>query len=164
MNVVELAPVVKSIIVRRSPVDAFHIFTAEISAWWPLKEHTRAKDALGEVTVRVDLEDRVGGGIYETLNTGEQRDWGEVLAFEQGKRVEFSFGMGRAREKAGEVEVRFEPAGEDACRVTLTHRHWERFAEEAEAMRRSFANGWDAVFVESFGSFAGVASQEGEQG
>jgi uncharacterized protein YndB with AHSA1/START domain len=163
MNVVELAPVVKSIIVRRRPADAFHIFTAEISAWWPLKKHTRAKDALGEVTVRVDFENRVGGRIYETLNTGEQREWGEVLAFEHGKRVEFSFGMGRARDKAGEVEVRFEPAGEDACRVTLTHRHWERFGDEAEAMRRGFANGWDAVFVESFATFAGTASHQGAQ-
>src|SRR3978361_2377352 len=130
MNVVELAPVVKSIIVRRRPVDAFHIFTAEIAAGWPWRKHTRAKDALGEVTVRVDFEGRVGGRIYETLNTGEQRDWGEVLAFEQGKRAGCSFGMGRTRDTAGEVDVRFEPAGEDACRVTLTHRHWERFGDE----------------------------------
>jgi uncharacterized protein YndB with AHSA1/START domain len=163
MSVVELSPVVKTIIVRRTPADAFHIFTAEISAWWPMKKHTRAKDALGEVTVRVDFEDRVGGRIYETLNTGEQRDWGEVLAFEPGKRVEFSFGMGRARDKAGEVEVQFESVGPGACRVTLTHRHWERFGDEAEAMRRGFANGWDAVFVESFGGFAGLETSHGER-
>lgn len=161
MSVVELAPVVKTIIVRRTPADAFRIFTAEISAWWPMQKHTRAKDALGEATVRVDFEERVGGRIYETLNTGEQRDWGEVLTFEQGKRVEFSFGMGRTRDKAGEVEVRFEPAGDGACRVTLTHCYWERFGDEAEAMRRGFANGWDAVFVESFGAFAGIARQQG---
>ena len=115
------------------------------------------------MTVRVDFEARVGGRLYETLTTGEQRDWGEVLAFEPGKRVEFSFGMGRPRDKAGEVEVRFEPAGDDACHVTLTHRFWERFGDEAEAMRRGFANGWDAVFIECFGSFAGIATQQGDQ-
>ena len=61
--------------------------------------------------------------------------------------------MGRPKGKSGEVEVRFEPLGRDACRVTLTHTHWERFGNEAETMRRGFANGWDAVFVESFGQF-----------
>jgi uncharacterized protein YndB with AHSA1/START domain len=156
MSVVELGPVVKSIDVRRTPEDAFRLFTDEISAWWPMKKHTRAKDAAGEITVRVDFEARVGGRIYETLNTGEQRDWGEVIAIEAGKRVAFTFSMGRPKDRSGEVEVRFEPLGPDACRITLTHTHWERFGDEAEAMRRGFANGWDAVFVESFGGFAGL--------
>lgn len=155
MTVVELGPVVKSIEVRRTHEDAFRLFTEEISAWWPMKKHTRAKDAAGEVTVRVDFEQHVGGRIYETLNTGEQRDWGEVLALEPGKRVKFSFSMGRPRDKSGEVEVRFEPLGPAACRVTLTHTHWERFGSEAETMRRGFANGWDSVFVECFRKFAG---------
>jgi len=156
MSVVELGPVVKSIDVRRSADDAFRLFTEEISAWWPMKKHTRAKDAAVEITVRVDFEVRVGGRIYETLSTGEQREWGEVLALENGKRLLFSFSIGRPKDKSGEVEVRFEPLGHTACRVTLTHTHWERFGDEAEAMRRGFANGWDSVFVESFGAFAGL--------
>ncbi|MEQ1615223.1 MAG: SRPBCC domain-containing protein [Hyphomicrobiaceae bacterium] len=155
MSVVELGPVVKSIEVRRTPEEAFRLFTQEISAWWPMKKHSRAKDAAGEITVRVDFEQHVGGRIYETLNTGEQREWGEVIALEPGKRVQFSFSMGRPRDKSGEVEVRFEPLGRDTCLVTLVHTHWERFGNEAEAMRRGFANGWDAVFIESFGKFAG---------
>ena len=71
MSVVELGPVVKSIEVRRTPEKAFRLFTQEISAWWPMKKHSRAKDAAGEITVRVDFEQHVGGRIYETLNTGE---------------------------------------------------------------------------------------------
>ncbi len=155
MSVVELGPIVKSIDVRRSPQDAFRLFTEEISAWWPLKRHTRAKDAAGETTVRVDFETRVGGRIYETLNTGEQRDWGEVLAFEPGRRVVFSFGMGREKEMSGEVEVTFDPVDEKSCRVTLIHSHWERLGDEAAAMRSGFANGWEAVFVECFSDYAG---------
>ena len=155
MSIVDLSPVVKIIDVRRTPQDAFRIFTQEIAAWWPMKKHSRAKDAAGEVTVHVAFESCVGGRIFETLNTGEQRDWGEVLAFEPGKRVLFSFQMGRPREKSGEVEVRFDPLDANTCRVTLTHAHWERFGDEAEAMRRSFASGWVSVFVESYGAFAG---------
>jgi uncharacterized protein YndB with AHSA1/START domain len=157
MTIVELGPVVKSIDVRRTPADAFRLFTEEISAWWPMKKHSRAKDALGEVTVRVDLEPRVGGRIYETLNTGERRDWGEVLAFDPGRRLLISFQMGRLKEKSGEVEIRFDPLSGGACRVTLVHSHWERMGEEADAMRRGYDNGWEDVFVKGFGTLAGMA-------
>jgi uncharacterized protein YndB with AHSA1/START domain len=156
MSIVELGPVVKSIDVRRSPSDAFRLFTEEISSWWPMKKHSRAKDAAGEVTVRVEFETRVGGRIYETLNIGEQRDWGEVLAFEPGRRVVFSFQMGRPKEKSGEVEVRFDPLDHDRCRVTLTHSHWERVGDEADGMRRAFSGGWEFVFVDGFGTYAGA--------
>jgi uncharacterized protein YndB with AHSA1/START domain len=155
-SVVEIAPLVKTVTVHRSPADAFRLFTEEMSAWWPLKRHSRARDAAGEVTVRVDFETRVGGRIYETLNTGEQRDWGEVLAYDPGRRVAFSFQMGRPRDKSGEVEVRFEAIDGASTRVTLTHTHWERFGDEAEVMRGRFANGWDAVFVDAFSHYAGA--------
>jgi uncharacterized protein YndB with AHSA1/START domain len=158
MSVVELSPVVKSVEVRRTPADAFRLFTEQMSAWWPLKSHSRARDAAGEVTLRVEFEGRVGGRVYETLNTGEERDWGEVLAYEPGRRVLFSFQMGRPREKSGEVEVRFDPLDAGHCRVTLTHAHWERLGEEGPVMRGRFANGWEAVFVDGFGNFAGLTA------
>ena len=87
MSVVELAPVVKSIDVRRSAADAFRVFTEEISAWWPLQSHTRAKTAEGQRTVRVMIEPRVGGRVYETLATGEELDWGEVREWSPGRAV-----------------------------------------------------------------------------
>jgi uncharacterized protein YndB with AHSA1/START domain len=156
MSSVELAPVVKTVSVRRSPAEAFRLFTEEISAWWPIKNHSRARDAAGEVTVRVDFETRIGGRIYETLNTGEQREWGEVLAYEPGQRVVFLFQMGRPKEKSGEVEVRFEPLSDTSCLVTLTHSHWERLGDDAEVMRGRFSGGWNFVFVDSFGAYAGT--------
>jgi uncharacterized protein YndB with AHSA1/START domain len=155
MSIVELSPVVKTIDVRRSAADAFRIFTDEISSWWPVKKHSRARDAAGELTVRVDFETKVGGRIYETLNTGEQRDWGEVLAFEPGKRLRFLFQMGRPKDKSGEVEVRFDSLDANSCRVTLTHSHWERLGDEAEVMRGRFAGGWEFVFIDGFGGYAG---------
>ena len=157
MSSVELAPIVKTVEIRRSPAEAFRLFTEEISAWWPMKIHSRARDAEGEVTVRVDFEVRVGGRIYETLNTGEQRDWGEVLAYEPGKRLVFSFQMGRPKDKSGEVEVRFDPLDATTCRVTLTHGQWERMGEGADVMRGRFADGWEIVFVEGFGTYGGAA-------
>lgn len=156
MSVVDLSPVVKMLDVRRAAADAFRLFTDEMTAWWPMATHSRAKDAMGEKTICIAFEPRVGGRIYETLNTGEERDWGEVLAFEPGKRVVFAFQMGRPKEKSGEVEVRFDPIDEKSCRVTLTHAHWERFGDEAAAMRGRFAGGWEFVFVDGFGTYAGT--------
>ena len=155
MTAVELAPLGKTIEVRRSAEDAFRLFTQEISGWWPMTTHSRAKSADGEWTERIHFDARVGGRIYETLNTGEERDWGEVLALEPGRRVLFSFEMGRPQDQAGEVDVRFDPIAADSCRVTLTHSHWERYGDEAPAMRGRFSEGWDDVFVEGFGGLAG---------
>jgi uncharacterized protein YndB with AHSA1/START domain len=160
MSVVDLGPVVRSVDVRRTPVEAFRLFTEQMAAWWPLKTHSRAKDAAGEITLRVEFEGRVGGRIFETLNTGEQRDWGEVLVYEPGRRVVFSFQFGRPRDKAGEVEVRFDPLEPANCRVTLTHSHWDRLGAEAAQVRGRFAAGFDAVFVHGFGAYAGLISHD----
>jgi len=160
MSFVDLGPVVRSVDVRRTPADAFRLFTQEMSAWWPLKTHSRARDAAGEITLRVEFESRVGGRIFETLNTGEERDWGEVLAYEPGRRVVFSFQFGRAREKAGEVEVRFEPLDTASCRVTMTHSHWERLGDDAAVVRSRFAAGFDAVFIRGFGEYAGLVDHD----
>lgn len=156
MSIVDLGPVVKSVDVGRSADEAFGLFVNDISSWWPVKEHSRAKDSLGERTVRVNFEAEVGGRIYETLNTGEKRDWGEVIQIETGRRLLFSFQMGRPKDKSGEVEIRFDPLGDQQCRVVLTHTHWERFGEEAEAMRGGFSRGWDFVFIDGFGTYAGA--------
>lgn len=162
MTSVEMAPIVKAVEVRRTPAEAFRVFTQEMSAWWPMATHSRAKDAAGEKTVRIEFEPKVGGRIYETLNSGEERDWGEVLVFEPGRRLLFTLQMGRARSAAGEVEVRFEPVGVSSCRVTLTHAHWERYGDEAELMRGRFAGGWVTVFDKRFADYVGRVETEGE--
>ncbi|HYD71842.1 MAG TPA: SRPBCC domain-containing protein [Candidatus Binatia bacterium] len=156
MSVVELAPVVKSIDVRRSAADAFRIFTQEIAAWWPLETHTRAKTAEGQRTVRVMIEPRVGGRIYETLETGEELEWGEVRAWEPGSRFAMGWRLGRPVEQTTDVSVLFEPIDAQSCRVTLTHENWERMGEEAERLRNAYNGGWVTVFEKGFGARAGL--------
>jgi hypothetical protein len=156
MSVVELAPVVKSIDVRRSAADAFQIFTQEISAWWPLQTHTRARTAEGQRTVRVMIEPRVGGRIYETLETGEELEWGEVRAWTPGEFFSMGWRLGRPAEQTTDVSVKFEPIDAQTCRVTLTHENWERMGEEAERLRTAYNGGWVTVFEKGFGARAGL--------
>lgn len=156
MSVVELAPVVKSIDVRRSAADAFRIFTQEISVWWPMATHTRAKTAEGEVTARVTIEPRVGGRVYETLTDGRELEWGAVSAYEPGSFFAINWTMGRAAPQTTDVSVRFEPIDAQSCRVTLTHENWERMGEEAEKLRNAYNGGWVTVFEKCFGARAGL--------
>ncbi|MGE0532932.1 MAG: hypothetical protein AB7G40_08760 [Hyphomonadaceae bacterium] len=157
MSVVEIAPIVKTINVRRSAADAFRIFTAEISAWWPVKTHSRARDAAGEVTIRVTVEPHVGGRVYETLNDGRELEWGNVTAYEPGALFALEWRMGRPAEQFTDVTVRFEPLSAQSCRVTLTHDNWQRMGEEGPKLREGYNNGWVSVFEKGFGSRAGLA-------
>ena len=151
----ELPPVVRTIEVARSAKDAFRIFTEETLAWWP-QTRTRARSALGEKTAAITIEPRTGGRVYETVSTGEEIDWGEVVAFQPPSRFAMRFWIAFPREQGGDVEVRFEPLGAERCRVTLSHAGWERFGAEANAVRERFVPGWAEVFDNAFGSYAGA--------
>lgn len=156
MSVVELTPIVKSIDVRRSAADAFRIFTEEVSAWWPMKTHSRAKDVAGERTVKVTIEPRVGGRIYETLHDGRELEWGEVSAYEPGAVFAMNWTLGRPKAQTTDVIVRFEHLTAQSCRVTLTHENWERMGDEAQNLRNNYNNGWVGVFEKGFGDYAGL--------
>lgn len=155
MSAAEIAPIVKTINVRRSASEAFRVFTGEIAAWWPTATHTRARDAAGEKTVRVTIEPRVGGRIYETLNDGRELDWGVVEAYDPPSLFAMQWSMGRPAEQSTLVSVRFEPLTPASCRVTLTHENWERMGEEAPKLREVYNNGWVMVFEQRFGDCAG---------
>jgi hypothetical protein len=66
--------------------------------------------------------------------------------------------MGRPREQAGEVEVRFEAVDHASCRVTLTHSHWERLGALAAEKREQYAQGWGFVFDACFAQHAAQAA------
>jgi hypothetical protein len=153
MTVVELSPIVKTIAVRRTSADAFRLFTEEIAEWWPLATHSRALSAKGQKAVRATIEPRVGGRIYETLEDGEELDWGEVLAWEPGSLFRMRWHLGRPH--ATEVSVRFEASGDASCRVTLTHEKWENLGDAAADAHAGYDGGWVEVFEKGYGEFAG---------
>jgi hypothetical protein len=39
-QVEKVAPIRKSVVVRRKPEEAFSIFTERLSSWWPHKSHS----------------------------------------------------------------------------------------------------------------------------
>jgi DNA-binding transcriptional ArsR family regulator/uncharacterized protein YndB with AHSA1/START domain len=132
----------KTIIVDASVGHAFAVFTERMADWWPLRTHSVGEEHAYAVT----MEQREGGRLYESIEGGEESDWGRVLAWEPPSRVVLTWHPGRSAAEATELEVRFTPEGA-ATRVDLEHRGWERLGARGAATRDGYETGWDPVLA-----------------
>jgi uncharacterized protein YndB with AHSA1/START domain len=135
-----IAPVRKSVTVKRPVEAAFRVFTEEIEKWWPLPTHSVA----GERAQMVVFEPREGGRVYERRDDGSITYWAEVVAWEPPHRFVLSWQPNPDAPAATELEVTFTPEG-DATRVDLEHRGWERLGDRAELARTEYEAAWDGV-------------------
>jgi uncharacterized protein YndB with AHSA1/START domain len=122
--------------VAASPEHAFDVFTKEIGSWWQ-------PNVLFRFTPRspgvVRFEGGEGGRFVEELPNGKVFEIGRVRAWEPGSRLVFGWRQATfARDQDTEVEVRFEPVGEET-RVTVEHRGWDSVPKEHVA-RHGFAS------------------------
>jgi len=151
-----IEPIHRSVTVRRTPDEAFRMFTTEMGSWWPLDTHGRADEHEGTKADRLVFEEGTGGRIYEVLSNGVEADWGVVTAWEPPSRVVIDWNPSPNDRPYTEVEVTFSPVDDGGTRVDLHHRHWDRLGEEAgAAYRANYVPGWTYVFDERFGEAAG---------
>jgi uncharacterized protein YndB with AHSA1/START domain len=136
-----IEPVRVAVDVRRGIEEAFRVFTAEITTWWPVAGHSVEPDKVAAVV----LEDRVGGRLYERRHDGGEADWGRVLAWEPPTRLLLAWSPNPERPAPTEVEVRFLAVEAGRTRVELEHRGWERLGELAATARGSYRDGWPTV-------------------
>lgn len=149
MTAALVSPIQLSLLVPLAPADAFELFTARIAEWWPLSRHSIAQDR----AVGCFIEPSVGGRVYEQSADGDEHEWGRVVVWDPPRRMAMRWYPGAG--PATEVEVTFTPA-DDGTFVELEHRGWDALGEQAEAKRSNYANGWQTVFTERFGTAAGV--------
>ena len=138
--------IVVALRVRATPQRAFEVFTTEIGLWWK-------PNGLFAFTPRdpgvLAFEPGEGGRLTETLPNGKVFEIGRIRAWEpplEGGLGRLVFGWRQAAFAPGqdtEVEVRFEPVGEET-RVTVEHRGWDSVPQEHVA-RHHFP---DAVFLQ----------------
>jgi uncharacterized protein YndB with AHSA1/START domain len=131
----------KTVTVGCSVEEAFRVFTAEATSWWPVETHS-----IHETVREIVFEPREGGGVYEVSESGERGHWATVLTWEPPARLVLAWNIRNAEAEPTEVEVRFLPEG-DATRVELEHRGWERLAERGAEKRGNYDSGWDAVLA-----------------
>jgi uncharacterized protein YndB with AHSA1/START domain len=128
--------------IKASPLRVFEVFTADIGAWWKpnaLFSFTpRAPGVLAFEGMGGDAGE--GGRLVERLPSGKVFEIGPVRVWTPGERL--VFGWRQASFAPGmdtEVEVRFEPVG-DETRVTVEHRGWDTVPIEHVA-RHHFPDG-----------------------
>lgn len=117
--------VIVSLRVPADPARAFTVFTEEIGAWWlanPLFMITRQGD--GTPRFEEGPEGWIGGRLVTDLPDGRCFEIGPIIAWEAGERLVVGWRQESfAANETTELEVRFEPAG-DETRITVEHRGW----------------------------------------
>ena len=113
--------------VKATPERTFAVFTTEIGLWW-------RPNVMFQFTPRspgvLAFEPGVGGRFTETLPSGKVFEIGRITAWEPPSRLVFGWRQAAfAPGQATEVEVRFEPVGEET-RVSVEHRGWDTVPAE----------------------------------
>ena len=148
--------VVREVAVRCSAAHAFEVFTARIADWWLLAKHSLGAGMDDREAVSCAVEPHVGGRIYEVLDDGRELEWGRVVEWRPAELLALdwnpSLTVGGPYTR---VEVRFAATGADTCRVELTHRGFEAWAQPADA-RESYDAGW-AGLLQRFAAAARAA-------
>ena len=130
----------KSITVEADQQRAFAVFTERHGAWWPAAYH------VGNVEYETAvIEPFAGGRWYERGVDGSESVWGHVLVWEPPRRLVLAWQISADwqfdAKLRTEIEVRFEPDGENRTRVELEHRHFDGFGARAAEMRAIFDSG-----------------------
>jgi uncharacterized protein YndB with AHSA1/START domain len=129
----------KTVTVDCAVEEAFRVFTADATSWWPVATHS-IRGAISDVV----FEPRVGGEVYEVADSGERGHWATVLEWEPPHRLVLAWNILNREGELTEVEVRFLPE-DGGTRVELEHRGWEGVVENAVDKRSSYDTGWGAV-------------------
>lgn len=129
--------VLVSIRVPCSPVQAFDVFTQDIGEWWansPAFLFTPRSP--GQLAFEPPAGD-APGRLVEKLPNGKVFEIGPVRAWTPGERLVVGWRMASfGPEHATEVEIRFEPVGEET-RITVEHRSWDS-VPQAHVARHGF--------------------------
>jgi hypothetical protein len=122
------APIRQSVHVECPIEDAFRLFTERFAEWWPLVSHSIA----GEEAEDCEIEPWVGGRVFERTRSGEEHDWGWVIAWNPPLHLEFTWHPGESEDRSQTVEVEFAVEA-DGTRVTLIHTGWQFAGVQAAA-------------------------------
>ena len=129
----------KSILLHRPPDEAFELFTARISEWWP-QTHRLTKDPESQLFLEA------AGRFWERSRDGREIELGRVTGWEPPNRLTLDFYMGTNSAQPTSVEVTFAPENEDT-RVTIHHRPKPESEDLWNLRAPVFERSWDAVLL-----------------
>lgn len=148
----------REVVVPVSADEAFELFTARMTDWWPKQHH------IGSAPIeQIIIESHEGGRWYTRHEDGSETSTGYVLAWEPPQRLVITWQIGadwRYDPKlVTTIELGFAAEAPDRTRVSLEHRDLERFGPEAERMRDMFEGpgAWNATLA-AYAAAAGGAA------
>ncbi len=113
-----LDPIVVDYSLSCSADHAFETYVGRLGEWWdPM--HTANPHTFMAVTI----EPRLHGRVVEHHVDETEIDWGEVLAWEPGKRLSYTSTLAQTAEHPSEIDVTFTPSA-GGCRVHFSHQGW----------------------------------------
>lgn len=155
-----IEPIHATVNVRRTPEEAFRVFTREMGSWWPLQAFSMAEDTEGRVKAEsVVFEEREGGRVFEVMSDGTEGTWATILAWDPPRRLVLAWKPNLTDNPPTELEVTF-TADDGGTRVDLEHRGWERLGAMAEEARSGYGDNWNGVLA----LFVGAAEQDRTEG
>jgi len=134
------SPLKMSFEVACSAEHAFRTWTSEIGTWWP-SDHT----VTGEPDLKIVIQGRAGGRIYERTADGVEHDRGEVTVWGPPTQLGYLWYLRQDRADASEVDIRFVALGANATRVEIEHGGWERLGAAGEERRAKNIVGWETL-------------------
>jgi uncharacterized protein YndB with AHSA1/START domain len=130
----------KSVTLSRPPDVAFKIFVEEMTQWWPLDKYS----FLGPDST-LTIEPRAGGRFVETSPDGREYLIGEVLRYEPGTGLTFTW-THREGKGVTEIDILFTAEG-NGTRIDVAHSGFEKLADP-EQMSAGYGAGWDEILAE----------------
>jgi hypothetical protein len=117
--------VIVALRVKATPERAFDVFTREVAFWWQANGLFQfTPRGPGRLAFEPPAEGQ-DGRFTETLANGKVFEIGKVSVWAPGERLVFGWRQASfTADQHTEVEVRFEPVGEET-RVTVEHRGWD---------------------------------------
>ncbi len=127
---------------------AWDVFTRDVSTWWP-STYSIGSEPMDTCVI----EPREGGRWYERAASGAECEWGRVLAYDPPNRLVLSWGVSADwsvepdQANHSEIEVTLTAEGDNATRVALEHRGFERHSADGGKIREvvSSGGGWGNI-------------------
>jgi uncharacterized protein YndB with AHSA1/START domain len=149
----------RDVVVEVGQAQAFEIFTADITAWWP-REHHIGSAPIEEIVI----EPREGGRWFTRHQDGSETSTGVVTAWDPPARLVITWQIGTDWAYHDDletfVEVRFVSEAPDRTRVVLQHRGLEAYGADAAVMRATFdsPDAWSATLAAYAARTGGASS------
>lgn len=130
---------IKSVLLSLPVGEAFDLFTSQISVWWPAdRRHTG--DPKSTIVLSSD------GSFTERSADGQAIDLGKVTLWQAPRLIVLDFYIATGPDHPTEVEIRFDPEGDDT-RVTVTHRPKPESQHLWDERAPRYERSWESVLA-----------------